>query len=205
VLALAAWTAQSAEAQQFQPGAGLGSLDSGATGVYELGAVSFGRSQVDLRALVHNGQVLEVHGRHRDRWLAKRSGSVGGKAIAPIKLDELAAIAGGLNVDVRRSSSKVQQNFRRAAGLVALAGGEPVAGPAVPDAIRAWIASGLSAAISPAAASDCGAIGCRVFHRHGVSQFAGFRLSVDEGREAWGFEGYGIVAIWAIPYPDPPG
>ena len=205
VIALAALTAQPADAQQFGPGPRLGALEAGATGVFELGTVSFGRSQVDLRALVHNGQVLEVHSRHRDRWLAKRSGSVGGKAIVPTKLDELAAIAGGLNVDVRRSPSRVQKEFGRAAGLVALGGGEPVAGRAVLDALGVWISSGLSAAITPAAATDCGPIGCRVFHRHGESQPAGFRLSVDDRREIWGFEGYGIVAIWSIPDPDLPG
>lgn len=72
-------------------------------------------------------------------------------------------------------------------------------------ALSVWISSGLSTVITPAAAAECGAIGCRLIHRHGEPQSAGFRLSVDDGRDAWGFEGYGIVAIWAIPEPDPSG
>jgi len=102
----------------FEPGPGLRSLDSAATGVFELGSVRFGKESGRLQALVHHGRVLQVHCRYDGRWLAKRGGSSGGKAIAPTKFDELSAIAGGLNQDVRRAPAATRESFARAAGLV---------------------------------------------------------------------------------------
>ena len=119
--------APAAAAQAFRPGPGLAGLQSGATGIYELGTVTLANATVGLRALMHNGQVLQVQSRHDGRWLARRSGSMGGKAVAPTKFDELTAIAGGLNVDVRRRQLDTQQQFARTAGLVLLEapGGAP--------------------------------------------------------------------------------
>jgi len=168
---------------QFRGGPGLGSLESGATGLYELGTVHFGNESGQLQALVHHGRVLQVHCRHDGRWLAKRSGSSGGKTVAPTKFDELATIAGGLNVDMRQAPEAVHERFARAAGLISL--GQP--------------ATRRLSFISSAYASDCGPIGCRAIYRHDTAGPEGFVISSDTENGRWGFEGYGIVAIWPVP------
>lgn len=183
----------------FQPGPGLASLDSGATGVYELGSVRFGRESGRVHALVHHGRVLQVHCRHDGRWLAKRSGSSGGKSIAPTKFDELAVIAGGLNQDLRRAPAAVRESFARAAGLVLLDASAPAPKPNAELRVRARPRFQL---VATAKASTCGAIGCRVIHRHDTAGAERFVVSADPENGRWGFEGYGIVAIWPVPQAD---
>lgn len=180
----------------FQPGRGLTSLDSGATGVYELGSVRFGKESGRLQALVHHGRVLQVHCRHDDRWLAKRGGSSGGKAIAPTKLDELSAIAGGLNQDIRQAPAAVRESFARAAGLVLLDTDTSAPRPSTDRRVPAGSRFQL---VATANASTCGAIGCRVIHRHDTAGAERFVVSADPENGRWGFEGYGIVAIWPVP------
>ena len=184
---------------QFQPGPGITSLDSGATGVYELGSVRFGKESGRLQVLVHHGRVLQVHCRHDDRWLAKRGGSSGGKAIAPTKLDELSAIAGGLNQDIRQAPAAVRASFARAAGLVLLDTNTPAPRP---NADARAPARPRFQLVSTANASTCGAIGCRVIHRHDTAGAERFVVSADPENGSWGFEGYGIVAIWPVPQVD---
>jgi hypothetical protein len=199
---LAASTATGALAAgepQFQPGPGLGSLDSGATGVYELGSVRFGKESGRLQALVHHGRVLQVHCRHDGRWLAKRNGSSGGKAIAPTKFDELSVIAGGLNQDIRQAPAAVRESFARAAGLVVLDANTPEPRPSAKVRAPALARFQL---VSAANASTCGAIGCRVIHRHDTAGAERFVVSADPENGRWGFEGYGIVAIWPVPQAD---
>jgi hypothetical protein len=181
---------------QFQPGPGLGSLDSGATGVYELGSVRFGKESGRLQALVHHGRVLQVHCRHEGRWLAKRSGSSGGKAIAPTKFDELSVIAGGLNQDIRQAPATVRDRFARAAGLVLL--DSSTVAPKASTNVRTPGQPRFQV-VSTANASTCGAIGCRVIHRHDTAGAERFVVTADSENSRWGFEGYGIVAIWPVP------
>ena len=199
LVATIATDALAAGEPQFQPGPGLGSLDSGATGVYELGSVRFGKESGRLQALVHHGRVLQVHCRHDERWLAKRGGSSGGKAIAPTKFDELSVIAGGLNQDIRQAPAAVRESFARAAGLVLLDANTP---PPKPSTDRRAKAGPRFQLISAANASTCGAIGCRVIHRHDTAGAERFVLSADPENGRWGFEGYGIVAIWPMPQAD---
>jgi len=137
-----------------------------------------------------------VHCRHDGRWLAKRSGSSGGKAVAPTKLDELSAIAGGLNQDIRQVPAAVREDFARAAGLVLLDTTTPA--PAPSASVRAP-AQPRFQLIATANASTCGAIGCRVIHRHDTASAERFVVSADPEGGQWGFEGYGIVAIWPVP------
>ena len=202
-LAITVWLAAAiatgalaASGPEFRPGPGLASLDSGATGVYELGSVHFGGESGRVQALVHHGRVLQVHCRHDGRWLAKRSGSSGGKAIAPTKFDELSVIAGGLNQDIRRAPAAVRESFARAAGLVLLDTNAPA--PAPNASARAPVDVRFQL-VATAAASTCGPIGCRVIHRHDTSGAESFVVSVDPENGRWGFEGYGIVAIWPVP------
>lgn len=183
----------------FQPGAGLASLDSGATGVFELGTVRFGNATGQLQALVHHGRVLQVHCRHDGRWLAKRGGSTGGKAIAPTKLDELSAIAGGLNQDVRQAPAATRQSFARAAGLVLFGDAAASAGPGAQAGGSVVRSLRL---VATAHASSCGPIGCRVVFRHGAPGAERFVISADPESGLWGFQGYGLVAIWPVPQVD---
>lgn len=177
---MAALPVAPAMAQQFEPRPGLEALASSATGVFEIGAVDIGPVEAVLRALVHNGQILQIHSRRADEWLAKRSGSAGGKSIAPTTLDELTHIAGGLDTNVRCESSIVRAEFARAADVVLLAGAS-------------------DCRVAPAARRiDCNAISCSVSYRN-AAQPTGFRIKVDPERATWFFEGYGIVAIWALP------
>lgn len=197
--ACAACSARAASEPRFQPGLGLASLDSGATGVYELGTVQFGNESGRLQALVHHGRVLQVHCRHDDRWLAKRSGSTGGKAVAPTKFDELATIAGGLNRDVRRAPAMARASFARAAGLVFFGDGSTADGPSAASRNpRRW----QPRLVPTAQASSCGSIGCRAIYRHGAAGAERFIVASDTENGLWGFEGYGIVAIWPMPQPN---
>ena len=45
----------------------------------------------------------------------------------------------------------------------------------------------------------CGPIGCGVLFHHAVGGRTAFTIRIAPERLLWGFEGYGIVAIWAIP------
>jgi len=123
VAAAFAGTAATADEARFRAGPGAASLPSGATGLYELGTVGLGHGSAQVRALVHHGRILQVHALHDGRWLAKRSGSSGGKTAAPPKFDELAAIAGGINVDLRDLPAPARERFIEAAGLVLLDSG----------------------------------------------------------------------------------
>ncbi|MCM2310566.1 MAG: hypothetical protein NDI84_04105 [Steroidobacteraceae bacterium] len=182
-------------AQQFEPRPGLQALGSGATGVFEIGAVDIGRAETVLRALVHNGQILQVHGRRADEWLAKRNGSVGGKTISPTTLDELVHIAGGLDTDVRCGSSTVRADFARAADVVLLEGTTECRRATDPSTANP---KGRSPAAVDGRRIDCSAISCSVSQRDATAPTR-FQIKVDPGRATWGFEGYGIVAIWSLP------
>ncbi len=194
-LLLAVLGATPSLAQQFEARPGLQALATNATGVFEIGAVGLGQIETVLRALVHNGQILQVHSRHGGQWLAKRSGSVGGKAITPTRLDALAQIAGGLDVDVRCASPDVRASFARAADIVLLA--DPADCRA--RANSASTESGQSGSIVAGTTRiACHAGGCRVLHGSGTPP-AGFQVRINPGPATWGFEGYGIVAVWTIP------
>ena len=182
-------------AQQFEPRPGLQALASGATGVLEIGAVDIGQVEVVLRALVHNGQVLQVHSLRGGEWLAKRSGSLGGKTLAPTTLDALAHVAGGIDIDVRCQPPAVRAEFARAADVLPPAGSIDCSRAATPQP-PGRIGHAAGAADPPPV--DCGAIGCRVLYRHATAS-AAFQIRFDPQRSIWGFEGYGIVAIWTIP------
>lgn len=163
-------------ADAFRAGPGIQALDDRATGVYALGWVSFGGSAIQLQALLQNGEVLQVQGRRGSTWLAKRSGSHGGKPLPPTRFDELAAIS-GLNTDIRHAAISIQQQFSRSAGI------EPPAAP--PPSAQA----NAGCAITP----------CRTLHEQFATPSGGFRINVSDDRNVWSFEGFGIVAIWAVP------
>jgi hypothetical protein len=188
--------AGSANAFEFRPDAGAASLDSRATGIFDLGELRSGRHSARVRALVHHGRVLQVHGRLEGRWLAKSSGSSGGKSMSPSKFDELVAIAGGVNRDVRQASADVRRSFSTAAELMPIVGmtafrvrgGEPD---------YSYLAAFWP--VATASAADCGALGCEALYRYESRQSEGFRIAVDVSSGHWGFQGFGIVAIWALP------
>ena len=120
---------------------------------------------------------------------------MGGKTIAPTAFDALAQVAGGLDTDVRCRPSAVRTEFARAADVVLLTiRGDCSRGVAPLPAGRAEPAA---MTIEPRPI-DCGAIGCRVLYRHATAT-AAFQIKFDPERSIWGFEGYGIVAIWTIP------
>lgn len=188
--------APAAAAQVFKPSPGLAGLESGATGIYELGTVTLANASVGLRALLHNGQVLQVHSRHDGRWLARRSGSMGGKAVAPTKFDELAAIAGGLNIDVRGGQLGMQQQFARTAGLVLL---QPTGNTAQsPPTGQPGPALG-NGKTTRKVATECAPASCRVIANHDRSGATGFTIALDNAASVWSFTGYGIVAVWPVP------
>ena len=167
-----------ASVDEFHSGPGVRALADRATGVYEIGSIDFGGPVITLQALIQNGEVLQIHGRRAGTWLAKRTGSHGGKPVAPPKFDELVTIGGGLNRDIRRAAAIVQRDFARAADLTLL--------------------NTANAGTTPAA-SSCGATGCRMLFKLDVPAAGSFQVSVSADRTSWSFEGYGIVAIWAMP------
>lgn len=186
-----------AGAQHFEPGPGLHLLGAGATGVLDLGVVRFGDATVELRALAHNGQVLQVHGRLGGTWLAKRSGSMGGKLLAPTTLDRLAALSGS-DADVRCTDRTVRDEFARVAAIVLLDSSDDC-GSRVRETRAPAAASPGQDAVSPGEPTHgCGPIGCRLLYQHGRGPDS-ISIRLDQGRQLWGFEGNGIVAIWAVP------
>ena len=168
ILATAGWT--TAHAQQFEPRPGLEALDTGATGIFEIGAVDIDQVEAVLRALVHNGQILQVHSKRAGTWLAKRYGSMGGKSITPTTLDELTVIAGGLDTNVRCQPAAVRAQFARVAGVVLFDAG-----------------------------ASCQPGDSLQRQRHVAASKTAFQIKVDREQSTWAFQGYGIVAIWNIP------
>ncbi|MGL6222914.1 MAG: hypothetical protein ACRC6L_04950 [Steroidobacteraceae bacterium] len=189
LLAFAA--APATAAPLFLAGPGLVGIESGATGIYELGTVTLANATVGLRALLHNGQVLQVQSRHEGRWLARRSGSVGGKPITPTSFDALAAITGGMNVDVRQMQPQKQRQFASTAGLVVLQSppGSSLAGQ------QAALAAPQQ---SRGAVAKCAATTCQITVSRGGAA-TGFTIALDDAASTWSFTGYGIVAIWPVP------
>jgi hypothetical protein len=181
--------------ERFSPAPGLAVLDASVTGVYLLGTVRFGATDADIVALVHGGQVLDVHSRHRGRWLAKRAGSAGGKGLAPPRFDQLASIAGGIDMDVRALPGPVQEKFAATAGVVIL--GLPSIG--TPD--RAGTPYNDTGSGRPGVASgqDCAPIDCQLLYQHPGRHGPRFKVSLDSAQGTWRFEGYGIVAVWSAP------
>jgi hypothetical protein len=187
-----------AGAQQFEPRPGLAAVGSDATGVFVIGGMDIGETEVTLLAFVHNGRILQVHSRRAGAWLAKRSGSTGGKAIAPTSFDELGAIALGFDTDVRCLPESIRRDFARAADIVPpaertgcterephLGGSRPLPVSAAP-AVRS-------------VAGNCGSINCRTVYAHPSTNNESFRIKLGLEQAVWGFEGYGIVAVWGIP------
>jgi hypothetical protein len=191
LLALAATpaAAAAAAAELFRTGPGVVGIDAGATGIYELGTVTLANTTVGLRALLQNGQVLQVQSRHEGRWLARRSGSAGGKVIAPTSFDALTAITGGVNIDVRQMPPSKRQQFAATAGLVVLEGT-----PASPQSQASRAATGQA---GNAVARCAGAV-CRIQVGRGGNA-AIFMIELDDETSTWSFTGYGIVAIWPVP------
>jgi len=175
----------------FQAGLGLAGIESSATGIYELGTVNLANAAVGLRALLHNGQVLQVQSRHDGRWLARRSGSVGGKPVAPTSFDALAEITGGMNVDVRGMPPHKQQQFASTAGLVVLQAPTSSSLPGQQAALPA-------PQQSRGAVAKCAATTCQITVSRGGAA-TGFTIALDAAASIWSFTGYGIVAIWPVP------
>jgi hypothetical protein len=186
-----------AESDRFEPSAVSAGTGVRATGIFLLGRAYLPGDPVEVYALLHNGEVLQVHARQRGRWLAKRHGSSGGKQLAPSRFDELMAIAGGADRDVRAQGAKVHADFARVGGLLRLdsngsaAEGHAVKGPATRS-------TGL-VLIEQAHASDCGAIGCVELYRRAAGDGRGYVIRIGVDRATWSFEGYGIVSVWGVP------
>jgi hypothetical protein len=175
----------------FRTGPGVAGIESGATGIYELGTVTLANTTVGLRALLQNGQVLQVQSRHEGRWLARRIGSAGGKAIAPTSFDALTAITGGVNVDVRQLPPAKRQQFAATAGLVVLEETPGSSQSPLPD-------SRAVAGPAGSAKAQCAGTACRVHVGRGGNA-ATFTIELDDDASTWSFAGYGIVAIWPVP------
>jgi hypothetical protein len=121
---------------------------------------------------------------------------MGGKAVAPTKFDELTAIAGGLNLDVRRMQPDTQQQFARTAGLVVL---ESMANTSKsPPAAQQGPAPGTGGSTRKVA-MECAQAGCRVTVNLDRSGSTSFHIALDDAASIWSFTGYGIVALWPVP------
>jgi hypothetical protein len=186
-----------AAADRFEPTAALGAAGQHATGIYLLGRAWLPGEPIEVYALLHNGEVLQVHARLHGSWLAKRHGSRGGKPLAPSRFDELMAIAGGADRDVRAQGARVHADFARVGGLLRLkpgdtaAEGRAVKGPGS-GATRLTL-------IEAAHASDCGEIGCTELYRLTTRDGRGFVIRTGVDRATWSFSGYGIVSVWGVP------
>jgi hypothetical protein len=186
-----------AEADRFEPAVALGAASGRATGIYLLGRAYLPGDPVEVYALLHNGDVLQVHARMHGSWLAKRHGSIGGKELAPSRFDELMAIAGGADRDVRAQGAKVHADFARVGGLLRL---EPGSAAAEGRAVKGPGSRATRLAlIEQAHASDCGEIGCVELYRRAADDGRGFVIRIGVDRATWSFEGYGIVSVWGVP------
>jgi len=186
-----------AEADRFEPTAAPGAASARATGIFLLGRAYLPGAPVEVYALLHNGDVLQVHARLRGSWLAKRRGSSGGKELAPSRFDELMAIAGGANRDVRAQGAKVHADFARVGGLLRL---EPGSAAEEGRAVKGPGARTTRLTlIEQAHASDCGEIGCVELYRRAASDGRGFVIRIGVDRSTWSFDGYGIVSVWGVP------
>ena len=122
---------------------------------------------------------------------------MGGKLLAPTTLDRLVALSGS-DADVRCSARAVREEFARVAAIVLLDSSNGCgSGPRETRAPAA--ASPGHDAISPdQPAHGCGPIGCRLIYQYGRGPDS-ITIRLDQGRQLWGFEGNGIVAIWGVP------
>jgi hypothetical protein len=187
-----------AEADRFESTAQSSTATARATGIFLLGRAYLPDDPVEVYALLHNGDILQVHARLGGRWLAKRHGSSGGKELAPSRFDELMAIAGGANRDVRAQGGKVHADFARVGGLLRLEQGRAAAaGRGVVNGQDSR--KTLPSLIETAQASDCGEIGCVEIFRLAVDEGRGFVIRIGVDRSTWSFTGYGIVSVWGVP------
>lgn len=190
-------SAATAEADRFEPTAALGAAGTHATGIYLLGRAYLPREPVEVYALLHNGEVLQVHARLGGSWLAKRHGSSGGKPLAPSRFDELMAIAGGADRDVRTQGARIHADFARVGGLLRLEPGDSASeGRAVKGPGTRTTRLTL---IEHAHASDCGEVGCTELYRLTTRDGRGFVIRTGIDRSTWSFAGYGIVSVWGVP------
>jgi hypothetical protein len=186
-----------AESDRFEPAAAAAGTGGRVTGIYLLGRAYLPGDPVEVYALLHNGEVLQVHARLSGHWLAKRYGSSGGKQLAPSRFDELMAIAGGADRDVRALGAKVHADFARVGGLLRLdATGPGAEGHALKGPATRIIGLTL---IERANASECGEIGCVELFRRAAGDGRGFVVRIGVDRSTWSFEGYGIVSVWGVP------
>lgn len=94
---------------KFAPGAAFSkALSAGATGIYTLGTSTFtGYASATTFALVHQGQIREVHSKSGGQWMSKRS-SQGGLGLTSAQFDDLIALAGGLDRNVNTTNGRDQ-------------------------------------------------------------------------------------------------
>lgn len=219
-------------------------LSTNATGIYVVGTSTFsGRKPATTYALVHNGQIRQVHSKSGGSWMRKQAGSSGGVAVMAATFDTLITTAGGVNRNVNTLSSSVRDQFLSTAGLAgATSGGgsgtpppmevAPVNGSCPAgyelklksnpkrvtcvlmtqdyrpvdrdDGLLASAArSALDWLVPPAFARDCGALGCLAYFSFGEISAFRFVFQYNSIGGYWGFNGFGIVAVFVLPEPGP--
>jgi len=221
-------------------------LSTNATGIYVVGTSTFsGRKPATTYALVHNGQIRQVHSKSGGSWMRKQTGSSGGVAVMAATFDTLTTIAGGVNRNVNTLSPSVRDQFLSTAGLAGATSGSgsgsgtpppmevaPVNGSCPAgyelklksnpkrvtcvlmtqdyrpmDREDGLLASALRGALDwlvpPAFARDCGALGCLAYFSFGEISAFRFVFQYNPIGGYWGFNGFGIVAVFLLPEPGP--
>jgi hypothetical protein len=196
-------------------GAFADALQTGKTGVYVLGTTTLSGRSATTYGLIRDGRVLDVASKSGTAWLAKRPGSTGGLGLSGAKFDQLIAI-GGVNGNVEAQGAAKLNSFLQTAGLAGSSGGGGVVTEPIPKCIptatnpctrpitrvpsraAAPLLAVLEALVPSVAARDCGPIGCVMYFSFGeISPFR-FRFEYNEQGGYWGFNGFGIVAIWLL-------
>lgn len=181
-----------------------------ATGLYHISTIRHhGGATLQVYGLLHNGQLLEVHGRKGGGWAAKEPGSTSIRVFSTAQFDQLLSLVGR---DIRNASAADKARFTKITGLsvgssTTNSSSSPPSAPApslpckpanpncadqrTSAPLRDWLDYAASAIFrSAAAAGELKYFKLDIF---------GIVYEYNEPAGYAGFKGFGIHAIWQLP------
>lgn len=186
---------------EFVPGnAFAAAMKQQATGIYVLGTTRIRTWSAVHYVLMRDGRGLQIQTKAGGAWLPKLDGSGGGHTVGAERFEQLLALAGGVNRDVKQLPAIERDRFLCLAGfggcVTPTKAESPAAGWMFIPSDAALAA--LPAALLTVAPVPAGAGGQQPYFLHGVPGQE-FRFAFDApGRRLW-FDGWGIHAGWLVP------
>jgi hypothetical protein len=175
-------------------------LNEAATGVYVLGTTRIRTWTAVHYLLVRNGRGVQIQTKAGGAWLPKLAGSEGGHTVGADRFDELLAIAGGVNRDVRDLPAAQRDRFSCIAGFGGCVGRTTELGRSVRTvrSLAGETAVGSRTGFFGLSTATAATVNRQVYFANGAPG-PEFRLEFDARERGLWFLGLGMRAGWRVP------